>query len=545
MASSPSTELQAHGDLALSWMTLGGEPLPAPREWEPAYLVLDQVPEAWDTLELTRNGLALPLSQRRLGGPVRVLGEWPRSNPGQYQLRLSGAYGATLLTVRVEPRKISMASFEQMLADLHERLPADVILSLQQAGGLAGVQVGASRASTFNEEFLRLKRAVQGTPERPGLGRTLPMMARRPHQVLEAHTVSVRSELLKRPRPAALAQTLSRAAALGTQQRPERLPDERVRPTVDVYENRIVGACVEAVDRRLRELAQLLQHRRGAAGLAGQVGALQRELHSARRTAPFLNEVGELRVPPGRVTMVLLKRREYRAVLETLLELQRSLKVSLDGPGLQEPMENLPALYQTWCTLEVVAALLHLAASHGYEVVRERLTRPVHGSLLVQVLPDGEPLLVLLHRPTGTRVSLTSERTFKRGGRPLRSTSFAQRPDLTVEVVSADGQVGLWLLDPKYKLDSEANPEVQQDSAPQGQPKKVDIDKMHAYRDAIRDEHGAHVVRSAAILYPGKDHHYLTGLAALSAIPGREPQLRERLLDHLREAVTPGTLSSA
>jgi hypothetical protein len=42
------------------------------------------------------------------------------------------------------------------------------------------------------------------------------------------------------------------------------------------------------------------------------------------------------------------------------------------------------------------------------------------------------------------------------------------------------------------------------DDAPfdEGKPKKVDIDKMHAYRDAIRDADDYRVVRFAGILYP-------------------------------------------
>jgi predicted component of viral defense system (DUF524 family) len=39
--------------------------------------------------------------------------------------------------------------------------------------------------------------------------------------------------------------------------------------------------------------------------------------------------------------------------------------------------------------------------------------------------------------------------------------------------------------------------------APVRLPKKIDIDKMHAYRDAIRDLGDQPVVDSAAIVYPG------------------------------------------
>jgi hypothetical protein len=52
---------------------------------------------------------------------------------------------------------------------------------------------------------------------------------------------------------------------------------------------------------------------------------------------------------------------------------------------------------------------------------------------------------------------------------------------------------------------------------------------MHAYRDAIRDEQGRHVVEYAAILYPGRAVHHYQGLESLQAVPGMEQGLEERL----------------
>ena len=57
----------------------------------------------------------------------------------------------------------------------------------------------------------------------------------------------------------------------------------------------------------------------------------------------------------------------------------------------------------------------------------------------------------------------------------------------------------LFVFDPKYKLDSEGHDE----ESLTGRPHKTDIDKMHAYRDAIRGEGGKRVIEYAAILYPG------------------------------------------
>lgn len=109
------------------------------------------------------------------------------------------------------------------------------------------------------------------------------------------------------------------------------------------------------------------------------------------------------------------------------------------------------------------------------------------------------------------------------------------------------------MFDPKYKLDSESiaaqdpaaaelledldaeNPDVMAPglgrvSEPaMGRPKKIDIDKMHTYRDAIRNGQDKRIVRYAAILYPGEYHSFHPDLEALSAIPSGEDELEQHL----------------
>ncbi|MFL5663618.1 MAG: nuclease domain-containing protein, partial [Ktedonobacteraceae bacterium] len=80
---------------------------------------------------------------------------------------------------------------------------------------------------------------------------------------------------------------------------------------------------------------------------------------------------------------------------------------------------------------------------------------------------------------------------------------------------------------PKYKLEGG---QAGMDDG-NGLPKKEDIDKMHAYRDAIRDKAQRRVVQSAAILYPGSPQRYVDGIEALQAYPGLELALEERLRD--------------
>lgn len=139
------------------------------------------------------------------------------------------------------------------------------------------------------------------------------------------------------------------------------------------------------------------------------------------------------------------------------------------------------------------------------------------------MLPDGEPAVTLVHLEQGTRVYLIPERKYGKRGRP-RNISYEQRPDVAVEIHTAHGAPRVLVFDPKYKLEGE----VIDGMAPYGKPKRVDIDKMHAYRDAIRDERGRRVVEYAAILYPGPAVHYDAALEALSAVPGSEQQLEGR-----------------
>src|SRR5512132_4433292 len=58
---------------------------------------------------------------------------------------------------------------------------------------------------------------------------------------------------------------------------------------------------------------------------------------------------------------------------------------------------------------------------------------------------------------------------------------------------------------------------------------RLDLDAMHAYRDAIRASDGAPVVRYAATLSPGQTKNYDDGLAAIRAYPTDEASLQATL----------------
>lgn len=519
----------------LRFLDIRGTPIPSPREWQSAWVEATIPIEAWPAAALTRNDVELPLVVRRIGGYPRVVAEWPPSGPGNYRLRLVAAGLTSERIVAVRPAKISASAYARLLEDLEYRLPVSVTVGIQRAGGLAGVKLPPPDRTTLEAEFLRLRRAVRGTGGRLGLRDLLPALQRDPHRILATTEHWVLRHRARRPHPTRLALALATGSNLDEDGRPLRVLDTRVEHTFDVYENRLVRTFHRQVASRLRHLAGVLAAR-GATELAGEVAALEKELWRARRQATFLDEVTELNHAPDRVTMVLLKVPAYRAALEAYQEFQRSVAVRLDDDALDAPLQDLPYLYQLWGTLIVVDRLLEVGARHGYRVAKERMVSRDADGVFVRVLRDGDPAIVLKHSITGTAVHLIPERTYGETG-ALRSISFPQRPDVALEVYRPGEPPQVLLFDPKYKLEGEAVGGPSHFSIRSAGPKKVDIDKMHAYRDAIRDADGRHVVRYAAILYPGPRQQYSDGLEALPADPGAVEPLERRVQEVVEGAL--------
>lgn len=525
MVSSPTSELR--------FLSVAGEPLEGPSEWSRCLVWIERDPSEWERLRLRRNGEELPLYLKHIGSTARILADWPLSGAGAYRLELCDVLGSPLArrTCRVAPRKLSEEGFHTLVDDLHRRLPATVAIALQRVGALAGVELVPPQETTLAEEWNRLERACRGTSARRGLVEVLVSLARQAHEVLKTLETWSPRERARRVSPSRLVHAFIRPANLDAQHMPLTVPEQRVEHSVDTYENRLVKAFYQQVDQRLRAVitatitAPESDVHRGAC-------ALLRDLKRARHAAAFLDDVGPLIEPPARLTMVLLKRSDYRAALEGLLEFRRSALVRVDEPALDAPLTNLPRLYETWCLLEVIAQALELAAEFNFRVGHEALVVRSPNQMWVRVLRDGRPAVVLNHRATRAEVRLIPQRTYASRDNQLHSMSFQQRPDLAVEVSTAS-RTQCWIFDPKYKLDSEEIEGEQLDA----RPKKVDIDAMHSYRDAIRDGEGRHAVAYAAILYPGRTRDYGPGLQAIGAAPDRAGPMREVVGAVLRDAL--------
>jgi hypothetical protein len=164
----------------------------------------------------------------------------------------------------------------------------------------------------------------------------------------------------------------------------------------------------------------------------------------------------------------------------------------------------------------VIDVVARVGVELGYRLVLERLLYRDATGVFVQLIRDGRPALVLRHDAAGRTVRVIPERSYQPGKEGLYSGSYEQRPDVAIELEDDDGTTHVIIFDPKYKLDSE---EVEGEIV-DARPKKVDIDKMHAYRDAIRKD-DERVVSYAAILYPGPAvASFGSGVEAIAAVPG-------------------------
>ena len=487
--------------------------LAAPREWEPGRMLLPGVSGAdWEHVEVDVQGRAMPVRLERIGGAAQACAAWDRAGAGAWKIRVRIGDVAAEHLVQVMPAKLTTEQLSTLVLDLEERLPASVVTSLDRLGAFAGLHWKPPATSTLAQELEQVRRALDGDAGLTGLVPLLHEVARHPHQVLVHEERWTRLDAARRPISVRLATALARPGNLLAADVPARVVDGRATVSFDTYENRLVREFAEQADRRLRTLERVAVRVPGFGAIHGQLlGGLKRRLRAARQSARFLDGVGMLRAAPDRLTQVLLRRPDYRAALDGYVRFRRSARVHLDHPAMDAPMQDVPTLYELWGTVMVLTELLDVAQATGWRVGAQTLVRPGIVDPLVTVLGGGA-LLVLVKG--GMRATLHVQRSFTRHTQGLHSISFEQRPDLVLDVEGApDGRV-LHVFDPKYKLSgTEAD----------GGPVKADVDKMHAYRDAIRDEDGNRVVRTAAILYPGRDVLFGDGVGALSALPGAVP----------------------
>ena len=286
--------------------------------------------------------------------------------------------------------------------------------------------------------------------------------------------------------------------------------------------------AAEAVETTLRGGPQ----RRGRVEIARTLARLDELLAS-----PVFDDVGRMTTFPAG-NPVLTRAEGYRQLFGMFLAIEAGVELPtvVEDPFLIS-QRNIATLYETWCFLQLVSAV---GAACGVDR-RHEIFRRESGTMGL-ALPQGEASKLtwkVLRRGRTLDVELFFNRSFGEA----ESWTQRMRPDCSLLIRPRSGSpyeseaLDIWLhFDAKYKVENfarqfsvamseaeAAEAEVEEDL---GSHRRVDLLKMHAYRDAIQRSAGAFV------LFPGAKQaqfrvaggEVLPGLGAFPLTPANVPR---------------------
>jgi hypothetical protein len=466
-------------------------------EWEPAWIVIHGQWQDLPQLELRLSGQTLPLQWNPSHQRLQTL--WQRRSAGLYHLALFQADKLVLqMSLAVWPEGWGVAGLLNLLEDLYYLLPVEWGNALATGKNhWSGAYQKPARLRGWRQEFALLQALVLGNPQSPGLLQALAIWqpqlnVGKAKQIIEVERYQARS-------PVMTGSSLFRG---------KRISDRRPDWSADNAENRFVKALVTRLEQRMQQLAQWL-------GAKAELPVKQELLDWLKQLRQLYQSKENWSQIQARQTLPLLaltSRPDYQPFLRIWQRLSESFVFTGQAGHIHRSIEQLPSLYQTWCMIQVLLALKREAEKLGWKVISDHW---VFGQdrEWIRVLPRGEIVLTLQHPQTQAKIEVYAERQFGKMG-PIQSMSYEQRPDLVALWSQAEKPYQIWLWDAKYRLGENLN-----------RPQKGDIDRMHAYRDAIGTESGKKLVSSACILYPGPSMRYSPGLEALCASPLKKETL--------------------
>jgi large subunit ribosomal protein MRP49 len=228
----------------------------------------------------------------------------------------------------------------------------------------------------------------------------------------------------------------------------------------------------------------------------------------------------------------------YRQIYSWWQELTQVPFLHVESPLFQLPIHDMPRLYECWCVLQVVQAVLSLpgATVQRHSLLTQRMSAaPAQSPYLTSrlLLREDAPLLVLHWR--WLRLRLRYQPRYRPvDGQPGAATlSSLDRhthvPDLTLELEPLAGieqPPTLLVFDAKYRLSEQG-----------GVPADALAD-AYTYLGSIGTPGGARAVQRVALLYPGPQaaEHYPSGVSLLPLLPGDTEALQSWLLRMLDTA---------
>ncbi len=316
------------------------------------------------------------------------------------------------------------------------------------------------------------------------------------------------------------------------------LPDSvivyRTAPTFNVYENQLlkrfltlITICAKLVETRL-EQEKRKELEKGEIEELDKLIQKCREFHKKAqymKRYSFFDEVQETNNIAYH-TPVLQREVNYMRFHDIFKEFIR--KPFFDfSEILNLPILDIPTLYEYWTVIQIVSILCDLQEK-GWNVNQHIIEKNELGYLFR--LRSGDNSLIELY-DNEKQISLFYQKEY-----PVYSKKIGKgrrRPDITLETRINDKLSRLLILDPKYRSSLEKDSEDPESA----------INKMHAYKDAIRGDDGTHIVEAAYAIYLGEtltdypSHDNEDGIGGIKLFPKESDTGAEELKNIIHDFI--------
>ena len=531
---------------------------------QPMEIGADGMPELWEwtTYILMVEGYDVD----NIPGLSTVITQAQEERPALAEVSFNNYIGATRIygkKFRVRSKKIDLPTFNRMLAEVSSEV-ANLPFDFNTPTFLPFVPAGATTADILYQQFAYLRHVI--LYDSPSLREEYRAIEANPHRRFVRTSRKEEISRVRSVRPAAILDAVARAENLvrvgeghrafgfpvsmairgDPEQRavPISLLDDRVDSSFDNPENRFVKRFIKnatLVAERFKELLHTSASQERllatAVDLLEEAEGIIKILDRMARSE-FLSDVGELqRLPMS--SQVLHKSEGYRQFLAHYhkMALSPTFPVSSDSVRRILESKDVATLYEYWCFF-VIAGIL-----------ADRLGKCRQASI-----EKSGPFRTVLKHGIRLKYPENVELQFNRGyrGNSSRSYSVNLRPDISLKVRDR-----LHLFDAKFKYDQE-NPPFKDEGLPEDEDevdgleeeedlkqvfKRVDLYKMHTYKDAIVD------AQDVWILYPGTEFRFfeegrgrlssieeignLTGVGAVPLKPLGDTRLLDKLVTRI------------
>jgi uncharacterized protein len=286
--------------------------------------------------------------------------------------------------------------------------------------------------------------------------------------------------------------------------------------TFDTNENRFIKFVLDHLAKRMTTLQKTLSDRNLGylnPDIESKLSLLDQKL-SCFLSAPLWKDVGNMTHAPAN-SQVLQKKDGYRQLFRLHCLLYLLSRCDFEARDFENILEtkDIPTLYEYWCFFVVKDILDHQA-------------QPVSAQPFVQFDAVQQKLIMGFRIDYSNGATLWFNRTY---ASPIESYSHELIPDIAITFNSRE-----MILDAKFK-GADENGEIAKFVT-------ADIDKMHAYRDALAEVEGAFILYPGNKIEPdlfrahgGKSEY--DGVGAFSLKPGKSGKPNESQVTEVAKAI--------